>query len=155
MDPDVVETGQPYVYTGDDPVNEADPSGLSTGRGIGNAYATLSLNSHWSLKGKVWTTGWHPKQSLKLEATLYGPDGQIIFERLYRSSTTVRELLPGLFQVEIPTPRYEGVTNYVLAAKAWGSSGHADTYSYELSINGHYEIDCVTGSGPGTSLTLA
>ena len=28
MDPQVDETGQPYAYTGDDPVNEVDPSGL-------------------------------------------------------------------------------------------------------------------------------
>jgi RHS repeat-associated protein len=29
VDPDVVETGQPYAYAGDDPVNEADPTGQS------------------------------------------------------------------------------------------------------------------------------
>jgi RHS repeat-associated protein len=28
VDPDVAETGQPYVYAGDDPVNEGDPSGM-------------------------------------------------------------------------------------------------------------------------------
>jgi RHS repeat-associated protein len=28
VDPDVTETGQPYAYAGDDPVNEDDPSGL-------------------------------------------------------------------------------------------------------------------------------
>jgi RHS repeat-associated protein len=27
VDPDLAETGQPYAYAGDDPVNEADPSG--------------------------------------------------------------------------------------------------------------------------------
>ena len=27
VDPDLAETGQPYQYAGDDPVNEADPSG--------------------------------------------------------------------------------------------------------------------------------
>jgi RHS repeat-associated protein len=29
VDPDVAETGQPYAYTGDDPVNAIDPLGLS------------------------------------------------------------------------------------------------------------------------------
>jgi RHS repeat-associated protein len=30
VDPALAETGQPYAYAGDDPVNEADPSGLAT-----------------------------------------------------------------------------------------------------------------------------
>jgi RHS repeat-associated protein len=30
VDPDVAETGQPYAYTGDDPVNAVDPTGLDT-----------------------------------------------------------------------------------------------------------------------------
>jgi hypothetical protein len=30
IDPDVAETGEPYAYTGDDPLNAADPLGLST-----------------------------------------------------------------------------------------------------------------------------
>jgi hypothetical protein len=30
VDPDVAETGQPYAYTGDDPVNAVDPKGLDT-----------------------------------------------------------------------------------------------------------------------------
>ena len=30
MDPDLAETDQPYAYAGDDPVNEADPTGLAT-----------------------------------------------------------------------------------------------------------------------------
>ena len=30
VDPLVDVTGQPYAYTGDDPVNESDPSGLAT-----------------------------------------------------------------------------------------------------------------------------
>jgi hypothetical protein len=29
VDPDVAETGQPYAFTGDDPLNETDPLGLS------------------------------------------------------------------------------------------------------------------------------
>ena len=29
VDPDVAQTGQPYAYTGDDPVNWIDPLGLS------------------------------------------------------------------------------------------------------------------------------
>jgi hypothetical protein len=28
VDPDVAETGQPYVFTGDDPLNATDPNGL-------------------------------------------------------------------------------------------------------------------------------
>ena len=33
VDPDVAETGQPYAYTGDDPVNGTDPLGLYWGEG--------------------------------------------------------------------------------------------------------------------------
>jgi hypothetical protein len=33
VDPDVAQTGQPYVYTGDDPVNELDPLGLCSTQG--------------------------------------------------------------------------------------------------------------------------
>ena len=33
VDPDVAETGQPYAYTGDDPVNGTDPLGLFWGEG--------------------------------------------------------------------------------------------------------------------------
>ena len=29
VDPDVAETGQPYAFTGDDPLNATDPLGLS------------------------------------------------------------------------------------------------------------------------------
>jgi RHS repeat-associated protein len=38
IDPDVAETGQPYAYTGDDPVNGVDPLGLCTIKGEGQLY---------------------------------------------------------------------------------------------------------------------
>ena len=34
IDPDVEETGQPYVYTGDDPLNATDPLGLQGSAGL-------------------------------------------------------------------------------------------------------------------------
>jgi hypothetical protein len=39
VDPDVAQTGQPYAYTGDDPVNGVDPLGLCTISGEGQLYA--------------------------------------------------------------------------------------------------------------------
>ena len=41
VDPDLAETGQPYAYAGDDPVNEVDPSGLVTVGYCGGAAAAF------------------------------------------------------------------------------------------------------------------
>jgi hypothetical protein len=38
VDPDVAETGQPYAFTGDDPLNETDPLGLSGDAKADEAY---------------------------------------------------------------------------------------------------------------------
>jgi hypothetical protein len=35
VDPDLAETGQPYAFTGDDPLNKTDPLGLKGGPGPG------------------------------------------------------------------------------------------------------------------------
>ena len=43
VDPDVAETGQPYAFTGDDPLNETDPLGLIS---QGNVNYLLSTNKH-------------------------------------------------------------------------------------------------------------
>jgi hypothetical protein len=59
VDPDVAETGQPYVFTGDDPVNGSDPLGLYiTGGGSsecnsssGTLYCTGSTSSGQSVAG--------------------------------------------------------------------------------------------------------
>ena len=47
MDPDVVETGQPYAYAGDDPVNESDQSGLLSLPGIAD-WAALNAWKTWN-----------------------------------------------------------------------------------------------------------
>ena len=45
VDPDVAETGQPYAYTGDDPLNSTDPLGLKGfhKRNAGRAVSALCL----------------------------------------------------------------------------------------------------------------
>ncbi len=45
VDPDVAETGQPYAFTGDDPLNATDPLGLHS------VYALLGKN------GKIYYVG--------------------------------------------------------------------------------------------------
>jgi hypothetical protein len=45
VDPDVAETGQPYAFTGDDPVNKSDPSGLMVNQGPGHPIAGVSSAS--------------------------------------------------------------------------------------------------------------
>jgi RHS repeat-associated protein len=45
VDPALAETGQPYAYAGDDPVNEGDPSGLlPAGCGIGGSIQYLETH---------------------------------------------------------------------------------------------------------------
>jgi hypothetical protein len=72
VDPDVAETGQPYAYAGDDPVNESDPLGLfglsdlnpvHDAEALGNA-ATTAWND---TGGKVVSyVASHPLQTLAI-----------------------------------------------------------------------------------------
>ncbi len=52
VDPDVAETGEPYAFAGDDPVNESDPSGLNalSGSAVGDG----CNNSNWSACQAAW-----------------------------------------------------------------------------------------------------
>jgi RHS repeat-associated protein len=65
VDPDVAETGQPYAFTGDNPVNRKDPLGLYiTGGGSsecnrssdGTLYCTGSTSNGQSVTGSLNTS---------------------------------------------------------------------------------------------------
>jgi RHS repeat-associated protein len=45
VDPDLVDTGQPYAFTGDDPLNETDPLGMMVDQGPGEPIAGVSAAS--------------------------------------------------------------------------------------------------------------
>ena len=45
VDPDVAETGQPYAFTGDDPLNATDPDGLMVNQGPGRPIAGNSTTT--------------------------------------------------------------------------------------------------------------
>jgi hypothetical protein len=157
VDPMVAETGQPYAYAEDDPVDSADPTGLRTtpGGGIGYAFGKLWENGKGSLSGKVWTAGWHPKQYLNVEGTLYAPGSdQVLFQKIWRSKVRVRELLPPPFQIEIPAPPWEGEVTYRLRVAAWGFSGDAKTEWEGLTITGGYVLSCLVGGDPGTGSSV-
>jgi hypothetical protein len=58
VDPDVTETGQPYAFTGDDPLNATDPLGmminLGPGRGIaGNSAASATAAVNLDTKDQI------------------------------------------------------------------------------------------------------
>ena len=58
VDPDVAETGQPYAYTGDDPVNAVDPLGTMVNEGpgeqiAGNSAACAAAASSLDFKDQV------------------------------------------------------------------------------------------------------
>jgi hypothetical protein len=68
VDPLVDETGQPYAYTGDDPVNESDPSGLSGDVSADEAYdvqhscegqyaSAPGCGQHWYQSSSLAVTG--------------------------------------------------------------------------------------------------
>ena len=50
VDPDLAQTDQAYVYAGDDPVNNSDPSGLCNSQGDGNAW---DLFNPWSINDLI------------------------------------------------------------------------------------------------------
>jgi hypothetical protein len=45
VDPDVAETGEPYAFTGDDPLNATDPLGLMVNGGPGEPIAGMSSST--------------------------------------------------------------------------------------------------------------
>jgi RHS repeat-associated protein len=48
VDPDVSQTGQPYAYTDDDPVNSSDPLGLCDPSSCGNQSAQTQINEAYA-----------------------------------------------------------------------------------------------------------
>jgi RHS repeat-associated protein len=77
IDPAVAQTGQPYAFTGDDPLNKTDPLGLKGGPGIVGFTVNWICSQHphssqcKGAKHKVWVMT-HPKSSTFDKVFAYG-----------------------------------------------------------------------------------
>jgi hypothetical protein len=70
IDPDVAETGQPYTYIGDDPLDGTDPLGLCNGPdGICRNQATGQMNMNSSNDASDWA----PRASSRVNTAHYTP----------------------------------------------------------------------------------
>jgi hypothetical protein len=75
VDPDVIATGQPYAYAGDNPVNEVDPMGLCNS-GVADGYypgacattAAESIAAGEYIQSHVSGGGWSLTQAVHSEA---------------------------------------------------------------------------------------
>ena len=151
VDPDVAETGQPYSYASDDPIDIIDPSGDLDTASCSDAVTALTIltdidsakvsdeagyahsNIHFKsdpsrIVAKVWTTGWARPQELTVTGKVYlvvpeGSEvGKVLLETFTRYSSGPRRSIVQTDPLTVyVNPAYYGATSYAVFVKARGS----------------------------------
>jgi RHS repeat-associated protein len=164
IDPDVAETGQPYVYTNDDPLNSADPLGLRPdGSSASMSTTLLSYKPTVQIQivgalGKTLSTS-YSAETLALE----GPGGSSI-----KVTSAVTVIGPGsASKVSVSSDGNVSVavgssTASFSSAASFSLVGSSASYSYSGSqslghgssadtVNVNVTVSYQQGNGSGTS----
>ncbi len=147
VDPDLAETDQSYAYAGDDPVNEADPTGRDTQYGLttgvcGDFVAAIGLGISLGIEGLPcwlasssgnpgisWTTG--------IPALTAGVVASASLDFVVSDAGNVKEMGGPFYAAQLNF----GVIGDVTAAVFWGVSNPPGNASMIGPFNGIFGVE--------------